>query len=81
VSNIVKRLKKIPTKIVIDYETSVEMIDSMGEERFVNMLDNVVVITYDEDSYYYINEVKKKVQSQKKQRSRKEIKEDKNGLQ
>lgn len=43
------------------------MVRLMGEEKFSNMLmlDNVAVITYDDDSYYYINEIKKRVKKKK----------------
>ena len=70
-----RKLKKykIPTRIIIDYDTSVEMIQYMGDVNFVNLLNKVFVITTDEDSYYYIKEVKRNIEDTKrKNRSKKQ---------
>lgn len=64
---------KIPTRVIIDYDTSVEMIQFMGDEKFVKLLNKVFVITTDEDSYYYIKEVKRNIEDAKrKDRSKKQ---------
>ena len=72
----------IQTKIIIDYDTAVELIESMGEQKFVDLLNNVVVITVDEDSYYFINEIKRKLKDENKIKSKKSriLKKGKDGL-
>ena len=58
-----KNNKKIPTRIVIDYETSLELLESLGEEKFIEILNKVYIITTDDESFYFIKEL----QNNKKQ--------------
>lgn len=44
--------------MIIDYETSLELIDSMGEEEFIKLLNKVNIITTDDESFYFIKELK-----------------------
>jgi len=67
----IKNVWQIPTKIIIDYETVVNLVSIIGEERFVDIINKVVIITADEDSYYYINDVKKNVSDRKKYKKNK----------
>ena len=44
--------------MIIDYETSLDLIESMGEEKFIKLLNKVNIITTDDESFYFIKELK-----------------------
>ena len=53
-----KKKKTIQTRIIIDYDTSLDLIESMGEDKFIKLLDKVYIITTDDESFYFIKELK-----------------------
>ena len=56
---------KVPTRMIIDFETGHELIQSLGDEKFVEFINNMIVITTDEETMYYLNEIKRKHKAKK----------------
>lgn len=47
----------IPTRVYIDYNTTIQLVDEMGEIDFIEFINDYKVITMDRDSYHLITSI------------------------
>lgn len=48
----------ISTRLYIDYKNTTELVDSMGEDGFIDFINGCMVVTMDRESYKFITELK-----------------------